>query len=89
MAIFANYPMHGALWTNGGQASTNDNQRGSLELANTTMETFVQNAPPKTNANCFGCHVFSPQSPLTVSHIYEANPAKVTALKRQATRKKK
>ena len=89
MAVFANYPMEGALWTNGGMDSVTANQRGSLELANTTMETFKQNPPPGTNRNCFGCHQFTTAAPLNVSHIYEATPAKAAALKRRAAAKKK
>jgi hypothetical protein len=89
MAVFANYQMEGALWTNGGQNSVVANQRGSLELANTTMETFVQQAPPKTNFNCFGCHNFTTTAPLQVSHIYEQTPEKLAALKRQAAARKK
>jgi hypothetical protein len=76
MAVFANYTMQGAIWTNGGQDSTTANQRGSLELANTTMETFVQSPPPGTNTNCFGCHNFSTTSPLDVSHIFQGVSAK-------------
>jgi hypothetical protein len=85
MAVFANYTMQGAIWTNGGQDSTVANQRGSLELANTTMETFVQNVSPGTNTNCFGCHNFSTTSPLDVSHIYQGTSA---AVKRPAAGKK-
>jgi hypothetical protein len=88
MAVFANYPMEGALWTNGGMDSVTANQRGSLELANTTMETFKQIAPPGPNANCFGCHHFTTTAPLNVSHIYEATPAKAAALRRRAAAKK-
>jgi len=84
MAVFANYPMQGALWTNGGQASTTPNQRGSLELVNTTMETFTQSAPPAANGNCFGCHVYDPQHPLDVSHIYQAATGVANALGRRA-----
>jgi hypothetical protein len=90
MAVFANYSMQGGLWTNGGTASGPvDNQRGSLELANTTMETFVQNPPPTANTNCFGCHNYTPSDPLSVSHIYEAAPAKAAALKRRAAARAK
>jgi hypothetical protein len=46
MKIWQNYRMVGGLWTNGGVPSTGTNvQRGSLELANTTMETFFQQSP--------------------------------------------
>lgn len=88
MAVFANYTMQGAIWTNGGAASAVANQRGSLELANTTMETFVQNPPPKPNSlNCFGCHNYDPSAPLDVSHIYEAAPGKAPALRRHAAKR--
>ncbi len=88
MAVFANYRMEGAIWTNGGTASgTVDNQRGSLELANTTMETFAQSPPPKANANCFACHNYSPSDPLAVSHIYQGTSAKAAGVKRRDLRK--
>jgi hypothetical protein len=89
MAVFAHYQMEGSIWTNGGQDSVTANQRGSLELVNTTMETFEQNAPLTSNKNCFGCHNFSTQSPLAVSHIYQGTTEKIAALKRQALKKKK
>jgi hypothetical protein len=69
MKVWQNYFMIGGLWTNGGVPSTTPNeQRGSLELANTTMETFAQ-AP---STNCFSCHkyVVPPNgNPLRVSHL--------------------
>ncbi len=67
MAIWKNYVNVGALWTNGGLASTPANQRGSLQLANATMETFLQ-----SNTNCFSCHNYDPKQPLAVSHIYSS-----------------
>lgn len=67
MAIWKNYVNTGALWTNAGQASTQANQRGSLQLANTTMETFLQ-----SSTNCFSCHNYDPSKPLDVSHIYSS-----------------
>lgn len=68
LAVFKNYYMVGSLWTDGGVASTTPNaQRGSLELANLTMETFFQQA----NQNCFTCHGYNPQKPLDVSHIVD------------------
>jgi hypothetical protein len=84
MAVFANYTMQGAIWTNGGQDSVVANQRGSLELANTTMETFVQKPPPQPNTNCFGCHHFSTKSPLDVSHIFQGASEKANVHKRRA-----
>jgi len=71
MKIWQNYRMVGGLWTNGGVPSTGTNvQRGSLELANTTMETFFQQSPN----NCFTCHRYvapppATNNPLKVSHI--------------------
>jgi len=91
LAVFANYPMQGGIWTNGGQPSITANQRGSLELANTTMETFAQSAPPTPSGNCFACHNYltpGVTSPLTVSHIYEANPDKAAVKTRLAAKKK-
>jgi hypothetical protein len=84
MAIWQNYEMVGGLWTKGGAASgnppvpnaggpadPNSPQRGSLELANMTMETYQQGAASPI-PNCFGCHNFDPSTPLQVSHIAEA-----------------
>lgn len=82
MAMWANYQMVGGLWTKGGQASgapppvpsmqgpanAASLQRGSLELANVTMETYEQ-GPTSYVPNCFGCHNYTPATPLTVSHI--------------------
>jgi hypothetical protein len=82
MAVWANYQMIGGLWTKNGQASgapppvpskqgtpnPNSPQRGSLELANVTMETYEQGSGSFV-PNCFGCHNYKPATPLTVSHI--------------------
>ena len=66
MAVWKNYSLIGGLWTNGGVGSKGDDvQRGSLELANLTMETFFQQA----QQNCFTCHNYDPAKPLDVSHI--------------------
>lgn len=71
MKIWQNYFMIGGLWTNGGVPSGGtDVQRGSLELANTTMETFFQQSPK----NCFTCHNYvvpppATNNPLRVSHL--------------------
>ena len=81
MQIWSNYEMVGGLWTKGGQDSGNlpvphkggepdplSPQRGSLELTNTTMETFQQGNQSSV-PNCFGCHNYKSATPLTVSHI--------------------
>jgi hypothetical protein len=66
LSVFKNYFLVGGLWTNGGVASTTPNeQRGSLELANSTMETFFQ----QQGNNCFTCHTYDTATPLKVSHI--------------------
>lgn len=68
MAIWQNYQMVGGLWTNGGVPSGGtDVQRGSLELANTTMETYFQ----QPQQNCFTCHHYKSEKPLDVSHIID------------------
>jgi hypothetical protein len=80
MAVWKNYFLVGSLWTNGGkdandaQGNATNNQRGSLELANSTMESFAQQFQP-TNNNCFMCHNYNSTAPLAVSHIY--NPSLV------------
>jgi mono/diheme cytochrome c family protein len=52
--VWANYELAGAVWTTGSVPLNNgapaNVQRGSTALANTSMETFQQ------NANCFACH---------------------------------
>lgn len=81
MAVWANYRMVGALWTKNGQPSgpppvpstqgppsATSPQRGSLELANVTLETYQQ-GPASPVPNCFGCHAFTTDAPLKVSHI--------------------
>lgn len=74
-----NYFQLGALWTNGGTAPSSGgsaNQRGSLGLANATLETFVQGTTAAAQLNCFICHnstsAPNPTQPATVavSHIY-------------------
>jgi len=66
MTVWKNYTLIAGLWTNGGVPSGGaDVQRGSLEAANTTMETFGQTP----NNNCFSCHGYVKETPLTVSHI--------------------
>ncbi|MCC9620096.1 hypothetical protein LPB41_00190 [Thalassospira sp. MA62] len=62
------YFLSGAIWTTDGSIPTNDNydkNTGSTILANTTMETFQQ------EASCFGCHHASTSADgLGVSHIF-------------------
>ena len=67
MAVWKNYRLVSGLWTNGGvDSGGSDVQRGSLEAANTTMETFFQ----QQGQNCFTCHAYDHTHPLTpTSHI--------------------
>ncbi len=92
MAVWKYYDMVGGLWTKGGADSgsspvptangpgdANSPQRGSLEMTNMTMETFEQGATSSV-PNCFGCHGFTSEAPLGVSHIAKnlLLPASVT-----------
>lgn len=56
-----NYFQVGTTWTIGGAAPNGANEVGTNQLANTTMETFVQ------GSNCFACHG---TNTVHVSHIY-------------------
>ncbi|MFQ5938921.1 MAG: hypothetical protein ACE5KL_02490 [Alphaproteobacteria bacterium] len=64
--VRANYIQIGALWTQHGQIPPNPNakQIGSLDLANSTMETYHQ------NLNCFTCHQGTSFGKDQLSHIY-------------------
>lgn len=75
--IRGNYVQTGGIWTSEGQIPPNGNStdlRGSLNLANTTMETFYQFHNPAKDAfnpkNCFGCHSSSEAHATDASHIY-------------------
>lgn len=81
MAVWANYEMVGGLWTKDGAnsgsppvpskqgpANADSPQRGSLELANMSLETFQQ-GDESFVPNCFGCHNYDSTKPLEVSHI--------------------
>ena len=82
MKVWSNYKMIGGIWTKdgkdsdgspvphkGGEADKNSYQRGSLELTNTSMETFEQGSTSAV-PNCFGCHDYSSKKELDVSHIF-------------------
>lgn len=83
MKVWSNYEMVGALWTKDGAdsgkppvdskqgpADPTSPQRGSLELTNMSMETFQQGANSFV-PNCFGCHHYTSEDPLKVSHIQQ------------------
>jgi hypothetical protein len=83
LTVWANYQFTGALWINDiTQNSTSSNQRGSLELANTVMETSFQGTVGQANSsvNCFGCHQYkgtsqtsnnNTENSATLSHIFD------------------
>jgi hypothetical protein len=62
-STFAHYDLIGSVWMKPGQYNLNSNQAnavGSVNLCNSTVETFLQNASgsttPSTVGNCFSCH---------------------------------
>lgn len=85
LAVLKNYMLVGALWESDiTQPSSNlANQRGSIQLANTTMETTFQMAPNFTPVaytgtsnlqpatNCFACHGYVPNNNVAQSHIFK------------------
>jgi hypothetical protein len=82
LATFANYFNAGGLWVSDpSQPADSSNQRGSLQLSNTTMETTFQGAFQAAGTsfvrtpalNCFGCHNYTPGSTATtgLSHIVD------------------
>ncbi len=72
-----NYFQLGAVWTDGGvppaPTSNPANLVGTTQLANATMETFVQGPTATTGTSCFSCHQQSnttAPSSVAVSHVY-------------------
>ena len=81
VGMWSNYEMVGGIWTKDGAnsgsppvpstqgpANPDSPQRGSLELANMSLETFQQ-GDTSAIPNCFGCHNYDSAKPLDVSHI--------------------
>ncbi len=71
-----NYIQTGGIWTVDGQIPVNGadaSLRGSLNLANTTMETFYQYPVKKkfNPVNCFGCHGSTSTDATGVSHVFD------------------
>lgn len=70
-----NYIQTGGIWTVDGQipsGGTDTSLRGSLNLANTTMETYYQYHTSSFNPkNCFGCHSSSSDDATGVSHVFD------------------
>lgn len=85
LAVLKNYILVGALWENDvtQPSSVTANQRGSIQLANSTMETSFQMAPgfasqPYTGTgnlvpatNCFACHGYIPGNNTKLSHTFD------------------
>jgi len=80
MAVWKNYMNVGAIWENDitQPSSTIANQRGSMRLANTVMETTFQhvNLDSSFVSNCFGCHNYETTQSNTLpsaglSHIFD------------------
>jgi len=63
LPVWKNYQFTGALWLSDikKDSSSNGNQRGSLELANTVMETSFQGVSGQAGSalNCFVCHQYN------------------------------
>lgn len=86
--VFANYRLVGTVWIlantlQPGNGNLDSESIGSINLANSTMETFVQGS----GTNCFSCHNTSggatyPGKDINLSHIIlDALPKKTTRLK--------
>ncbi|ABD79586.1 mannan-binding lectin [Saccharophagus degradans] len=80
LAVWKHYQVTGALWISDINKDSSDttNQRGSLELANTVMETEFQGTAGQANSatNCFACHNYSATQSNTstsagLSHIFD------------------
>lgn len=74
--VLKNYQLGGGLWTNNGELPPSPaNQKGSLKLANSTLETFFQGPPPTTATlrNCFSCHNEQPPPGTTKYPNWPAN----------------
>jgi hypothetical protein len=83
--VFANYALNGTVWMlantlKPGDGNMDEEAIGSIDLANATLETFVQG----TGTNCFSCHNTSggssyPGKDINISHIIlsvlKPNPA--------------
>ena len=75
--VRANYTQVGAVWTSDGSIPSGPTApalRGSLLLANTTMETYHQVVIQGQSASmgCFGCH--SSTTSTGTSHLFPINP---------------
>ena len=108
--IWANYKLIGGVWLLPGVLAPNlspgDSQlHGSPDIANATMETFVQapfpnkNPPPTNFTSCFGCHTTTssntsgglpiPAMNMNLSHILTDGLVTQEAARRALATKKK
>ena len=82
LKVFANYSHIGGLWVSDpSQPADSSNQRGSIQLANTVMETTFQGDFTQTGSgvmrtaatNCFACHSYTGGNTATsgLSHIVD------------------
>jgi hypothetical protein len=63
-----NYFQLGTTWTIFGAPPNGGNEVGANQLANSTMETFMQSPTPSgVGTNCFACHN---TNKVVVSHVY-------------------
>jgi hypothetical protein len=63
-----NYFQLGTTWTIGGAPPNGGDEVGTNQLANSTMETFMQASTPSgPGTNCFACHN---TNKVVVSHVY-------------------
>jgi hypothetical protein len=72
-ATLASYYQEGAVWTNGIVPMTaNFQEFGSMALANTTMESFIQTPTfNKPASGCFVCHNNNGTDPnVSISHVF-------------------
>lgn len=66
--VRAKYFQVGTTWTIFGGAPSGNNQVGTNQLANSTIETFMQaSTPAGSGSNCFTCHF---TNKVAVSHSY-------------------
>ncbi len=62
-----NYFQLGTTWTVNGQPPGQGNQVGTNQLANATIESFMQATSQTSGSNCFSCHF---TNKVEVSHVY-------------------
>lgn len=81
-SVFAHYDLIGTVWMDAGTYNLNSNQSnavGSVNLTNSTAETFLQNTAgttmPSKVGNCFSCH--NPQTFTDVAPMPNLQPRRI------------